>query len=260
MAEIPPKITAGIAEGGGRHYRGRGLGALQAWKCVACGIENVGDFNKGCQKCGAGAPGVQTRKPGDPLAPRPMPQPPAARPVRAAASRGGNMIAEQLRGRAGSIDYDEIERRMARALEDRLGGGYTTPERRVLYEALESFLILIDNGELELPAGYMSIEQMRILAQKVAPDEGLEMVEERDAASTTTAPETDTEAGDEAEHNPNTYGYEHGDPLNDDRGAPDDDGEFPRLGRAAPIDPAPEFVDPDPGPDQGGKDNADRDR
>jgi len=257
MAEIPPKIAAGIAEGGGRHYRGRGLGQMGPWKCVACGIENVGDFGKGCQKCGAGAPGVQTRKKGEAsLVTETAVRAPAARPARASATRAeGNTIAHQLRGRVGSIDYDEIERRMARALEARLGGGYTTPERRVLYEALESFLILIDNGELELPAGYMSIEQMRILAQKVAPDEGLEMVEERDAASTTTAPETDPEAGDRAEASP---GGEY---------VPDDDHDTDyadldlRTGSRvspAPLDPAPEFVDPDPGPDESREDDPDR--
>lgn len=257
MAEIPPKITAGIEAGGGRHYRGRGLGTLQAWKCVACGIENVGDFNKGCSKCGAGAPGVQVRKPGDTVAAA-TPKTSAALPDRGHANRsGGSALARQLRDRVSTtaVDYDEIERRVARVLEDRLGGGYTPIERVTLYNALECYITLWDEGTID-PGGGLNLEQTRKLAEKIAPDEGMEMVEERDAASTTTAPETDAEV-----ENPNTYGFEHGDPHNDDRGAPDDAGHFPtihRVERTAPH-PAPEFVDHDSGPDEGGQDDPDRD-
>jgi len=154
------------------------------------------------------------------------------------------VFAEQLRGRVSPIDYDEIERRLGRALEERLGGGYTAQERRVLYEALESFLWLLDNGELELPPGYMTIDQIRTLAQKVAPDEGLEIVEERDAESTTAQAESsDTPGGEYAP---------------DDGIEADTSGTVSRT-TSAPLDPAPEFVDPDLGPDEGGEDDPDRD-
>lgn len=246
----PPKTSSDIAAAGGRHYKGRGLGTLQAWRCPACGQEQGGRFESGCVKCGAGAPGVQVRKadeggasPASP--PRPAPRSPGAR------------MADQLRQRAPAIDYDEIERRVARALESRLGGGYTPHERVLLYQALEAFLWLIDNHEIELPAG-QTAEQVRTLAQKVAPDEGLEAETDGNTERTTTPEDGERE---QAGSNAGELG-EYVDPGN-----PEFDDTYRAIrerARAADLPSAPQqappqFFDPDLGGDEGGEDDPDRD-
>lgn len=52
--EAPVLATQGEI-GGDRHYEGAGLGQFGAWKCPACGTENVGAFEQGCPSCGAGS-------------------------------------------------------------------------------------------------------------------------------------------------------------------------------------------------------------
>jgi hypothetical protein len=51
--------TGGGEIGGDRHFDGPGLGRLTAWKCPACGQENVSDYDlgEGCAHCGAGKAG-----------------------------------------------------------------------------------------------------------------------------------------------------------------------------------------------------------
>lgn len=44
--------------GGPRHFDGPGLGQLIAWKCPACGADNSGPLEAGCQLCGSGRPGT----------------------------------------------------------------------------------------------------------------------------------------------------------------------------------------------------------
>lgn len=45
--------------GGDRHYDGPTLGKVTVWRCPACGVDNVSDFDagEGCQHCGSGKKG-----------------------------------------------------------------------------------------------------------------------------------------------------------------------------------------------------------
>lgn len=249
----PPKTTQDIAAAGGRHYKGRGLGTLQAWKCPACGIEQGGRFEAGCISCGAGKPGrVLPKQPGGPAVVTPPARPPAPR----------SALSEQLATRKGAaVDYDEIERRMVRALEGRLGGGYTDQERATLYNALECYIALWDEGTIE-PATGLTLDATRQLAQKVAPDTGLDYERtETDGNTDTTAP---------ANAAPEGLGEYADDEHPDDRRngserASDATADYQRgpttarSSSAGPAHPAPQLVDPDPGPDEGGEDDANRD-
>lgn len=245
MPVTPPKTAADIAAAGGRHYRGRGLGPMGAWKCVACGYEQSGTFTQGCSKCGSGAPGTQVRKPGEvgvgvtpPVLREPVARPPAS-------------LSSQLQRRS-AVDYDEIERRVLSALETRLAGGYTDQERARLYDALEVLITLWESGDIT-PVGGLSLDATRQLAQKVAPEQGLEF-EERDAESPTaptetsngeslTAPEYAGDTADEPEpKSSKRWQGSLADPLPPE-----------------PQYPAPEFFDPDLGGDEGGQDDPDRD-
>lgn len=44
--------------GGPRHFDGSGLGTITGWKCPACGADNAGPLEAGCQLCGSGRPGT----------------------------------------------------------------------------------------------------------------------------------------------------------------------------------------------------------
>lgn len=162
---VSERAKAGIAAGGGRHYSGGGLGTLKGWRCVACGQENAGAFKDGCINCSAGAPGTQVRKPGDAIV------------------DGGAKVAEIKPARAAplpsvlripapkaAIDYDEVERRVARVIEQRLGGGFTDAERTTLYNALTVYLGAWEDGLIEPDTG-LNLEKTRELAAKVSPDE-----------------------------------------------------------------------------------------
>lgn len=175
---VPPKTVEDIAQGGGRHYRGRRLAAPAPWRCPACGVENTGRLEDGCEKCGAGKPGRQVRQPGDPLkkhgeAEGRQGKPPAAGPRQAAdRPRSSLSPAEQFKAaaRGGAIDYDEVERRVARALDAHMGGGYSASERHTLYLALEVYLTAWDGGMIE-PTEGLSLEATRALAARVLPDD-----------------------------------------------------------------------------------------
>jgi hypothetical protein len=60
--------------GGSRFYTGGGLGDPGAWKCPACGAENLGPIEQGCQLCGSGKPGRRAEPPPPP--PRVSERPP----------------------------------------------------------------------------------------------------------------------------------------------------------------------------------------
>ena len=49
--------TTGHVDVAERIYRGPGLGALAAWKCPRCGVDNTGPLEQGCSACGSGQPG-----------------------------------------------------------------------------------------------------------------------------------------------------------------------------------------------------------
>jgi hypothetical protein len=152
------------------------------------------------------------------------------------------------------VDYDEIERRMHRVLEERLGGGYSTPERLRLLQALEVFIVMWEDGTLEPPPG-LSLEATRQLAEKVMPEDLAE--EEHDGERNTES--TTARGGDENAGNgdPSTFGYDHG-PAGgvDDSAVPDTaDDALPRI-VVRREGTAPQFVDADPGGDEGGQDDA----
>lgn len=44
--------------GGPRHFDGPGIGQIAGWKCQACGADNSGRMELGCQSCGSGQPGT----------------------------------------------------------------------------------------------------------------------------------------------------------------------------------------------------------
>lgn len=210
---LSPRTLQSMKDGGGRHYKGRGLGDLKAWKCVGCGTEQAGALKDGCVNCGAGKPGVQVRKPGDPLpkvgegnAERPdrkaltdvvsttAPTPPRAAPASA------------LRiPRASAVDYDEIERRVARVLEQRLGGGFSEVERATLYQALTVYIGAWEDGLID-PASGLPLAKTRELAARVLPEE---------------LPAMPAESEREAE----THGNDHTTTRAQAGGAPDYDGE-----------------------------------
>lgn len=171
MSFVSERAKKAIADGGGRHYRGAGLGKLKAWKCPGCGAENAGPLTAGCIACGAGAPGTQVRKPGETVPDggkvaerqRTAPAPPAPAPVARAPLRIPKPAAS-------AVDYDEIERRVARALEQRLGGGYTEVERATIYLALTVYIGAWEDGMIE-PTEGLTLEKCRELAARVGPDE-----------------------------------------------------------------------------------------
>lgn len=254
---VPPKVLEDMQQVGGRHYRGRGLGsAQQAWKCPGCGYENVGRIEQGCSKCGAGKPGQQVRKPGDPVAKvGGAPE----RPVVRSESTGSRpapptgSLAEQLRRRAApaaNVDYDEIERRLHKALEERLGGGYNPIERVTLYNALECYITLWDEGTIQ-PAGGLSLEETRLLAQRVAPEDGLEMA---DGEGTTASAAEEQYIGD-PDGDPATRGYEHGD-ISDGDNPDDGAGAATLAATRISVRPAPQLLNPDHRGDEGGEDDA----
>ena len=240
MSERNPIVRSEVAKGS-RHYKGAGLGRLQAWKCVACGQEQSGPFTLGCTSCGAGKPGVQTvqRKVGERGEP-PAP-PPAPRPAAAPQIRRPTRLADQLRSRPAAVDYDDIETRVRRALEGHLGGGYTAQERATLYNALECYIALWEDGTIE-PLGGLPLELTRALAQKVAPDAGLELETGTDGHTTETAPQAGPAAGTDAEADVLGILVTDVDELPDEdrraAGGPDydpgDDDELPRLSEAPP--------------------------
>lgn len=274
---LSPKIASDIKEGGGRHFRGRGLGTLQQWKCPACGVANVGPLGT-CANCGAGAPGQQVWRPGDPLVKadpdgkletvaggreertgQPGGRGPTARPAAPppSAARGKPAtLTAQLRSRPPAVDYDEIERRVLHALDARLGGGFSDAERATLYMALECYTALWEDGTIE-PSGGLTLQRTRELMAKIAPDTGLEMnerPEEPDATDTQPTqghPEQADQAGDDA----------------DSRRIWDDDdqqraaalgepsGHDPIVARRHPDVAAPQYVDLGDRADQGGQDD-----
>lgn len=252
MAGVSPRTAASIAAGGGRHYKGRGLGALQAWKCVSCGTENGGPLKDGCVSCGAGKPGTQVRQKHEPVpdgaakvggsnsgrpdrnAPTGL-TPPTPTP-RGAASAGGLRIQGP---RAVTVDYDEIERRIARLLEQRLGGGFSEVERATLYLALTVYIGAWEDGLIEPNEG-LTLDKARELAARVAPDD----ISPFDAVAA--GPAEIEEAEEHGNAETETEGSNDGDQAGSDRGgepaAPgyDDDGGEPRPDPGAPERPAPE--------------------
>lgn len=73
---ISPKAMADLADGGGRHYRGRGLGQTTGILCPNCDQPMPGPFEDGCPSCGVGR-AART----EPLAQEPrMPTPPLRQP------------------------------------------------------------------------------------------------------------------------------------------------------------------------------------
>lgn len=260
---VTPKVQADMALQGGRHYRGRGLGKLQSWKCVACDAVNTGPFVQGCTSCGAGKPGQQVRKPGDPL-PKlggeamrgrnpdtagrvTPPQPPGSPPPR-------RSLADQVRraASAADVDYDEIERRMTRVLEQRLGGGFSPAERARLYDGLEILITLWEDGTI-VPAGGLSLEHTRQLAQKVAPEE-MEITDGGTESTTAAKRYIGNPEGDPAERS-----FTHGHPSTGDNPDAEYDaqpGVASRIHAESAVRPAPELLDADHRGDEGREDDA----
>lgn len=258
-----------IARAGGRHLRGaKPLGELQVWKCVSCGNMNSTPFEQGCAHCPAGRPGVQQakREPAPAVAPsRP--------PVRAGTQThpgGAGGLAAQLRARGGGVDYDEIERRVARALDAHMGGGFSQLDRATLYFALECYITLWDQGEIE-PTGGLTLEATRQLAARVAPedlpaDPELELDPEPEVSEESNA-ETSTEStsgGDPGREYPVESGsytvHEHRIIPEDEQPGGAKYVAQPARPRPRPRVPAgirrapdaPELVDPGPGGDEVG--------
>lgn len=204
MSFVSERAKQAIAAGGGRHYRGAGLGKLKAWKCPGCNAENAGPLSEGCIACGAGKPGTQVRKPGERIPDggakvaehKPGKSTPETR-ARAAASalpraRPPMRIPKPT---SAAVDYDEVERRVVKVLEQRLGGGYTEAERATLYNALTVYIGAWEDGMIEPDTG-LNLEKTRELAAKVSPDEmpPIEAGEAEAEAHGTT--ETKTTSGD----------------------------------------------------------------
>jgi len=180
-------------------------------------------------------------------------------------------MVEQLRQRVAGVDYDEIERRMVRALEDRLGGGYSTIERATLYAALECYITLWED-ELIDPTGGLSLESTRQLAARLLPDEGIPAMERVDATPTATKTTTATETAERTDDffpaagDPDEYA-ERPDPDGSSSSGHDSrhDGDLqplpPRAKRPAVASrhAAPQLLDVNPGGDQGGEDDPARD-
>lgn len=54
QSTVSPKAAADIAEGGGRHYHGRGLGHTVGFTCPNCDNIVSNPFEEGCPYCGVG--------------------------------------------------------------------------------------------------------------------------------------------------------------------------------------------------------------
>lgn len=189
----PPKVQTDMTQAGGRHYKGRGLGALQVWSCPACAAQNTGLYQAGCSSCGAGAPGQQVRKPGEAVPDGAAAQRrTAAGPVRPAGAQGtgSSVVRGAVRGAVppsspphtrhplriqrpaplAVVDYDEIERRVARVLDARGAAGLSPGERTTIYLALTVYIGAWEDSYITPEQG-LSLEGCRALAARLMPED-----------------------------------------------------------------------------------------